>query len=73
MNATIWDKWTNESAKTVYEMGYDEILESVIGLWNDFTTDETGKTYVEYIGRTPQNTAKQIMDEVQKEVRGETE
>ena len=68
MSTPIWDQWTNESAQTIQKMTYDELLKQFVGLWNDFTVDETGKTYEEYINRTPQDVTKQIMDEVEETI-----
>ena len=35
---TIWQNWTNESAEAVHSVGYDELLEGVIDLWNKLIT-----------------------------------
>jgi uncharacterized Fe-S radical SAM superfamily protein PflX len=66
---TIWQNWTNESAEAVHSVGYDELLEGVIDLWDtDFMLDEQGERYSGYENRTPQDVAEQIWDEVEQEV-----
>ena len=64
---TIWQNWTNESAEAVHSVGYDELLEGVIYLWDTFTLDERGERYSDYENRTPQDVAEQIWDEVKQE------
>jgi hypothetical protein len=59
---TIWQKWTDESAETVHQMGYCQILQQVIALWDLYPMD------FRYENRTSEDVAKQIWDEIEKEI-----
>ena len=59
---TIWQNWTDESAETVHQMGYCQILQQVITLWDLYPAD------FRYENRTSEDVAKQIWDEIEKEI-----